>query len=167
MYKEVPQTDPKTKKVLKDANGYPLPREVSLGNIEGATTPTRIWRDFMAIAMENKPVEQFPAPAFAGQEHDLVQKPAPKPTKDPFDDNGDDVTNDTNCVPGEFTCTDNPGNDGFNGSDDNGGFGNGNGNSNPDGTFSDNGNAGFNADGQNSGMNGTSTTAGSRQIGGD
>ncbi|MDX3099237.1 transglycosylase domain-containing protein [Nonomuraea angiospora] len=92
MYKEVPQVDPKTKKVIKDANGYPLPKEVSLGNIQGAGTPTKIWRDFMTAAMDGKPVEQFPTPTFGGQQHDLVQKPTPKPTQEPSTD--DDVSED-------------------------------------------------------------------------
>ncbi|MEV4088625.1 transglycosylase domain-containing protein, partial [Nonomuraea fuscirosea] len=90
MYKEVPQRNPKTKKILKDANGYPLPKEVSLGNIQGAGTPTKIWRDFMTLAMEGKPVEPFPAPAFAGEPHNLVNKPEPKPTKEPDEPGGDD-----------------------------------------------------------------------------
>ncbi|MFG6196992.1 transglycosylase domain-containing protein [Nonomuraea sp. JJY05] len=113
MYKEIPRTDPKTKKVMKDANGHPLPREVSLGNIQGAGTPTKVWREFMTIAMDGKPVEQFPAPTFGGRQHDLVRKPTPKPTQDPSAedpstddpstdddvsddpfDNGDDVTTD-------------------------------------------------------------------------
>ncbi|WP_262496175.1 penicillin-binding transpeptidase domain-containing protein [Nonomuraea sp. SYSU D8015] len=94
MYKEIPQTDPKTKKVIKDANGHPLRKEVSLGNIQGADTPTEIWRDFMAIAMAGKPVEPFPAPAFAGQAHDLAQKPAPKPTGDPLGEDDDPFGND-------------------------------------------------------------------------
>ncbi|SEG77916.1 Membrane carboxypeptidase (penicillin-binding protein) [Nonomuraea solani] len=88
MYKEVPQINPKTKKVIKDANGYALKKEVSLGNIQGAGTPTKIWRDFMTIAMADKAVEPFPAPAFGGQTHDLVRKPTPKPTQDPSE--GDD-----------------------------------------------------------------------------
>jgi membrane peptidoglycan carboxypeptidase len=90
MYKEVPRIDPKTRKVVKDANGHALRKEVSLGDIQGAGTPTRIWRDFMAIAMANKPVEPFPAPVFGGRPHDLVRKPAPKPTRDPSEDVGDD-----------------------------------------------------------------------------
>ncbi|MET8867069.1 transglycosylase domain-containing protein [Nonomuraea sp. NPDC004580] len=97
MYKEVPQTNPKTGKVLRDPNGYVLQREVSLGSIEGAGTPTRVWRDFMAVAMTGKPVEQFPPPSFSGQEHDLVTAPDPKPTKDPSDepkDGPDDGVND-------------------------------------------------------------------------
>ncbi|MEV4171204.1 transglycosylase domain-containing protein [Nonomuraea sp. NPDC049709] len=97
MYKEIPQTDPKTRKVIKDANGYALQKEVSLGNIQGAGTPTKIWRDFMTIAMADKPVEPFPAPAFGGDTHDLVQKPTPKPTQDPSDDGGDDVGGDPAC----------------------------------------------------------------------
>ncbi|MGW3342560.1 transglycosylase domain-containing protein [Nonomuraea rubra] len=98
MYKEVPRIDPKTRKVVKDANGHTLRKEVSLGNIQGAGTPTRIWRDFMAIAMANKPVEAFPAPVFGGQPHDLVRKPTPKPTEDPSDDGGDDVGDDPACA---------------------------------------------------------------------
>ncbi|MEV0619344.1 transglycosylase domain-containing protein [Nonomuraea sp. NPDC050404] len=98
MYKEVPQTNPKTGKVLKDANGYTLNKEVSLGSIEGAGTPTKIWRDFMAIAMEGKPVEPFPAPVFGGETHDLVRKPAPKPTKDPSEELGDDLGDAPDCA---------------------------------------------------------------------
>jgi membrane peptidoglycan carboxypeptidase len=149
MYKEVPQIDPKTKKVMKDANGYPLPKEVSLGNIQGADTPTRIWRDFMTIAMANRPVEQFPTPAFGGQEHDLVQKPAPKPSPDPFNNNNGDVTNDPACA-ADPTCG-NPNGNGFNGN------GNpGTGTSPPsNGTFTENG-----------GLNGNPASATAKPAGG-
>ncbi|NUW36247.1 penicillin-binding protein [Nonomuraea sp. SMC257] len=97
MYKEVPRTDPKTGKVVKDANGHPLSKEVSLGDIQGADTPTEIWRDFMTLAMAGKPVEPFPAPVFGGQRHDLVRKPTPRatpePTRDPSTE--DDVSDDS------------------------------------------------------------------------
>ncbi|MGV9384010.1 transglycosylase domain-containing protein [Nonomuraea sp. NPDC003707] len=107
MYKEVPRTDPKTKKVIKDANGYPLPKEVSLGNIQGAGTPTKIWRDFMTIAMDGKPVEPFPAPTFGGRQHDLVRKPTPKPTEEPStdDDVGDDPFEDGDPLEGDDVTT--------------------------------------------------------------
>ncbi|PZG23335.1 carboxypeptidase [Nonomuraea aridisoli] len=97
MYKEVRRTDPKTGKVVKDANGHPLSKEVSLGAIEGAGTPTEIWRDFMTIAMNGKPVVPFPAPVFGGQANDLVQKPEPKPepAEDPLDAN--DERDDPSC----------------------------------------------------------------------
>ncbi|TMR38596.1 penicillin-binding protein [Nonomuraea zeae] len=116
MYKEIPQTNPKTGKVIRDANGYPLPKEVSLGNIQGAGTPTKIWRDFMTIAMDGKPVEPFPAPAFGGQTHDLVQKPAPKPTQDPSEGD-DDVSGDPACAADPACSSGDPDTDGSDGSD--------------------------------------------------
>jgi hypothetical protein len=133
---------------MKDPNGFPLPKEVSLGNIEGATTPTAIWRDFMAAAMDGKPVVQFPKPPFAGERHDLVQKPAPTPTPDPFDNNGDDVSQDPNCLPGDLTCTQDPGPDGFDGSEDDfgdtgGAGGADDGGPGSDGTFQDDTSGGF------------------------
>ncbi|MEV0390478.1 transglycosylase domain-containing protein [Nonomuraea sp. NPDC050643] len=116
MYKEIPQIDPKTKKVVRDANGYPLPKEVSLGNIQGAGAPTKIWRDFMTIAMNGKPVEQFPAPTFGGQSHDLVQKPTPKPTQDPSESSDDDLGSDPACA-ADPACGGGDPDDGFDGDD--------------------------------------------------
>ncbi|MFI6789302.1 transglycosylase domain-containing protein [Nonomuraea sp. NPDC050383] len=108
MYKEIPQIDPRTRKVVKDANGHPLPREVSLGDIQGAGTPTEIWREFMTIAMAGKPVEPFPAPAFGGEQHDLVRKPTPKPTRDPSTDH---VGDDPACADDAACLADDPGDD--------------------------------------------------------
>ncbi|WP_344471595.1 transglycosylase domain-containing protein [Nonomuraea monospora] len=120
MYKEVPQIDPKTKKVRKDPNGFVLKKEVSLGNIQGAGTPTKIWRDFMAISMDGKPVEEFPAPAFGGEQHDLVQKPEPKPTEDPSESPGDDFGQDPDCDRDPAACggPETGGDDPFGGGDD-------------------------------------------------
>ncbi|MCF6470542.1 penicillin-binding protein [Nonomuraea sp. MG754425] len=107
MYKEIPQTDPKTGKVRKDPNGYALQKEVSLGNIQGAGTPTKIWREFMTAAMDGRPAESFPGPAFAGESHDLVHKPAPKPTEDPLaNDPTGDPTGDPACQADPAACGD-------------------------------------------------------------
>jgi len=132
MYKEVPQRDPKTGKVLRDANGVPLPKEVPLpGGIAGADTPTSIWRDFMIAAMANKQPKPLPTPVFAGEEHNLVAKPEPKKTPEPEDPFGEDGGG-TECLPGDFTCTGGgdagPGDGGFDTGDngdaeDDGGFG--------------------------------------------
>ncbi|MEV5327483.1 transglycosylase domain-containing protein [Nonomuraea sp. NPDC052634] len=123
MYKEVPQRNPKTGKILRDPNGYALQKEVSLGDIQGAGTPTKIWRDFMTVAMAGKPVEEFPPPSFAGQQHHLVSAPEPKPTKDPSDDAADpsdpsgEVTDDgtddqvddgLDDTPADQACADDP-----------------------------------------------------------
>ncbi|WP_326822272.1 transglycosylase domain-containing protein [Streptosporangium sp. NBC_01756] len=152
MYKEVPQIDPKTRKVIRDANGYSLLKEVSLGNIEGAGTPTKIWRDFMTIAMAGKPIEPFPAPVFGGQAHDLVQKPAPKPTRDPFEDNDDDVSSDPACSADPACSSGDPDDgDGDLGTDDD--------------PFENGGDETLNDNGDPSGTNGT-TSDGARPFGG-
>jgi membrane peptidoglycan carboxypeptidase len=166
MYKEVPQIDPKTHKVMKDPNGFPLPKEVSLGNIEGATTPTAIWRDFMAAAMDGKPVIQFPKPPFAGERHDLVQKPEPTPTPDPFGDGGEDP----DCVPGDFTCvtTNDSGDVGFGGADEDPGFGDTGGvDDDAGGTFREDDGGGFDAGAQGTGTNGDAASLESVPSGGD
>ncbi|GGM69345.1 hypothetical protein GCM10010106_14370 [Thermopolyspora flexuosa] len=145
MYKEVPQTDPKTGKVLRDANGVPLPKEVPLpGGIAGGGTPSHIWRDFMIAAMANKEPKPLPTAVFAGEEHNLVAKPEPKPTPDPEDPFGD--PGGTECLPGDFGCTGGGGgNGGFGGDDGFGdpGFGNDNFGDQPgspeDGTLMDGG----------------------------
>jgi membrane peptidoglycan carboxypeptidase len=161
MYKEVPQINPKTKKVMKDANGYPLPKEVSLGNIQGADMPTKIWRDFMTIAMADKPVEQFPAPAFAGQRHDLVQKPAPKPTDDPLDGNDDGLGNeDPACVDDPACGLDDNDDDGSDGNDGND-VGTGN-----DDPLGDDGDVTLNGDGDPTGTDSTTTSDAPQPSGG-
>ncbi|MEV5412080.1 transglycosylase domain-containing protein [Thermopolyspora sp. NPDC052614] len=125
MYKEVAQTDPKTGKVLRDPNGFPLPKEVPLPGIQGADTPTKIWKEFMIEAMKNRTPKPLPKPAFAGTQHDLVQRPEPKQEEDPSGEGGNE------CLPGDFACVGNGGgngdfgDDGFGGGDD--GFGGGNG----------------------------------------
>ncbi|GHH65701.1 carboxypeptidase [Streptosporangium violaceochromogenes] len=66
--------------------------EVTLGDIQGATYPTRIWRAFMAEAMKGKEVIQFPPRANVGMDENLAPRPAPTPTPTeefPPDDPGD------------------------------------------------------------------------------
>jgi membrane peptidoglycan carboxypeptidase len=116
MYKEVAQTDPKTGKVIRDANGFPLPKEVPLPGIQGAGTPTKIWRDFMIEAMKNRDPKPLPTPSFSGTQHDLVEKPEPEKEED--EGTGGDGFD---CLPNDFAC----GADGGGGGD--GGFGGDNG----------------------------------------
>ncbi|SPL95591.1 Multimodular transpeptidase-transglycosylase [[Actinomadura] parvosata subsp. kistnae] len=172
MYKEVPQVDPKTRKVLKDPNGYALKKEVSLGNIQGAGTPTKIWRDFMAVAMAGKPVEQFPPPAFAGEPHDLVRKPAPKPTKDPSEDQGDDTGGDPACA-ADPACAGAPDDNGAVGDDPLGDGGDptlddsgDNGNHGNNGNNGNNGNHGNGGDSGGPGDGGTTVDDGTQPFGG-
>ncbi len=105
-------------------NPYTHPREVSLG-FEGAGPPTSIWRAFMLLAHEGKPVEQFPTKAEVGLPENIVPSPTPTPTatKNPFDD-GDPFG---------------PGDCGLVGCDDGPGNGNGNGNGNDNGIGNDQG----------------------------
>src|SRR5690606_12175752 len=79
--------------MYKEVNG----KEVSLGNIQGATYPTRVWRAFMAEALANAPVLQFPERANVGTPEHIAPKPTPTPTATPEDeelpeedDSGDD-----------------------------------------------------------------------------
>lgn len=92
--------------------------EVTLGDIQGATYPTRVWRAFMTEAMKGKDVIPFPPRANVGMDENLAPKPAPTPTPTeefPPDDPGD---------------LDNGWPDG-NGNSDGNGNGNGNGDPNP------------------------------------
>lgn len=99
--------------------------EVTLGDIQGATYPTRVWRAFMAEAMKGKEVIQFPPRANVGTDKNLAPKPAPTPTPteayppddggDPDsgwpDDNGGGETSppeDRECLPWDGSC-DTPG----------------------------------------------------------
>ncbi|MET8161670.1 transglycosylase domain-containing protein [Sphaerisporangium sp. NPDC005289] len=93
MYRE--QCVTKKGKVLSEREICPngsTGKEVSLGNIQGATYPSQVWRAFMAAAMNGKPVEQFPDPVNGGSPENIVPKPIPTPTPsaDPGfpDDNG-------------------------------------------------------------------------------
>ena len=72
-------------------------KEVSLGNIQGATYPTKVWRAFMSEALKNAPVLQFPERANVGTPEHIAPKPTPTPTATPEDeelpeedDSGDD-----------------------------------------------------------------------------
>ncbi|GAA5048605.1 transglycosylase domain-containing protein [Thermocatellispora tengchongensis] len=62
--------------MYKEVNG----KEVSLGNIQGASYPTKVWRAFMAEALKNAKVEQFPPRANVGTPENLAPKPTPTPT---------------------------------------------------------------------------------------
>ena len=53
-----------------------------IGTVEGGTIPARIWKAYMANAMQGMEVQQFPPPAWGG----IVQKWAKPPKKDKDDD---------------------------------------------------------------------------------
>ncbi|WP_283139507.1 transglycosylase domain-containing protein [Rhizohabitans arisaemae] len=66
---------------VKGKDGKTTVKEVLLpGNIGGGTVPTRVWHDFMAVAMEGKEPGEFPPPANAGEPLDLETPPPPTPT---------------------------------------------------------------------------------------
>jgi membrane peptidoglycan carboxypeptidase len=94
-------------------------KEVSLGNIQGATYPTRVWRAFMAAAMEGQEVVPFPPRANVGDPENIVPKPEPTPTVDPeprFPTDDDFPVNNDNgfpdnrenqvCQPWDGSCDD-------------------------------------------------------------
>ncbi|MFF5205206.1 transglycosylase domain-containing protein [Streptosporangium sp. NPDC000396] len=97
--------------------------EETLGDIQGATYPTRVWHAFMVEAMKGQEVMQFPPRANVGSDKNLAPKPEPTPTPttdDPFDtddpgDLGDDgfpnedgtqtpPPGEGECVPGDISC---------------------------------------------------------------
>ncbi|GGL01310.1 hypothetical protein Sme01_41510 [Sphaerisporangium melleum] len=111
-------------------NGY-IGKEISLGNIQGATYPSQVWKAFMAAAMNGKPVEQFPEPPRGGEPENIVPSPTPTPTPtetDPGfpdgnglpdgngfpddnsgnpDNNGDPNNNGGGCLPWDDSCNNN------------------------------------------------------------
>ncbi|GLW12473.1 hypothetical protein Misp01_76010 [Microtetraspora sp. NBRC 13810] len=66
--------------------------EVTLGDIQGATYPTKVWHAFMQEALKGAKVEQFPPRANVGMPENLAPSPAPTPTETetpiPPDDSG-------------------------------------------------------------------------------
>ncbi|HEX6473327.1 MAG TPA: transglycosylase domain-containing protein [Streptosporangiaceae bacterium] len=55
-----------------------------VGDVYGGRIPAEIWRDYMTVAMDGKPVEQFPPPANVGEIHKYATpKPTVKPTPTP------------------------------------------------------------------------------------
>nr|WP_241481683.1 transglycosylase domain-containing protein [Nocardiopsis gilva] len=57
----------------------------SVSDVYGGTTSARIWRAFMAKAMEGEPVKNFPAPAWTGttQHNQPTATPTPEPSPTP------------------------------------------------------------------------------------
>ncbi|RCV55440.1 transglycosylase domain-containing protein [Marinitenerispora sediminis] len=47
--------------------------------IYGSRTPAAIWRNFMMRVLEGEPVEQFPEPAWVGNEQNFAPEPSPSP----------------------------------------------------------------------------------------
>ncbi|MFD0885846.1 transglycosylase domain-containing protein, partial [Streptosporangium algeriense] len=91
--------------------------EISLGDIQGATYPTRVWHAFMQEAMRGKEVMEFPPRANVGTDKNLAPKPEPSPTPTATDnpDGGDDGYGDYDgdgstgqpddqCLPGDISC---------------------------------------------------------------
>nr|WP_246422483.1 transglycosylase domain-containing protein [Nocardiopsis mwathae] len=58
-----------------------------VSDVYGGTTSARIWRNFMAKAMEGQPVKDFPAPAWTGSTRNdaPVTSPSPEPESSPSD----------------------------------------------------------------------------------
>ncbi len=130
IYSNCPIT-PKGKASTKYNGNHPYtrPKEVSL-RFEGAGPPTSVWRSFMQLALQNKPVEQFPAKADLGEPENIVPSPTPTPTPtDPFSDETDPNSNCgiiTPCDGNNDNVTEDPNNNGFpTDQGDQGGFGGG------------------------------------------
>ncbi|RBQ15757.1 carboxypeptidase [Spongiactinospora rosea] len=105
MYREVPADaktgkrlpyNPKTGRPLKRKKNYVMVEEPLPGAIGGGGVPTQIWHDFMAEALKNADIEQFPPRADAGTPDNMAPVPPPSPTPDPDepmepdDPNGED-----------------------------------------------------------------------------